>query len=177
MSQNSPTKLCTEAGCAKPLRARGLCSTHYNHQHQPDRHAATATECVVCGTAVMRPTSGSRRPTCSVECRTLLAFGSRAHSTSGYTWATDAMQRAKKAGALVIERFDRELIFDRDEDICYLCGSKVDRDVSPFSPESATVDHVTPLAKGGQHTKANARTAHLRCNSAKQDREAVLSAR
>lgn len=31
-------EICSVAGCGKPHRARGLCSTHYNIEHVPDRH-------------------------------------------------------------------------------------------------------------------------------------------
>lgn len=40
---DSPTKVCTEDGCVNPLRARGLCSTHYNKAmgfHSGNRNAS-----------------------------------------------------------------------------------------------------------------------------------------
>lgn len=44
---DSPTKTCTEDGCDRPLRARGLCAWHYKQQHRkPTRYTIT---CVVCG--------------------------------------------------------------------------------------------------------------------------------
>lgn len=172
---DSPTKTCTQDGCSNALRARGLCSTHYNQQYQPGRHAAAQTACVVCGTPTARPRSGTRRPVCSVECRTRLTHGDAAGSTSSYNWRADAAQRATKAGATVIEPFDREAIFERDDWTCYLCGLPVDREAPVFGLESATVDHVIPLSRGGEHSMRNARTAHLRCNSAKQDRSLSMT--
>ena len=172
---DSPTKTCTRNGCDKALRARGLCSTHYNQAHQPGRHAAKQTACTVCGTSIARPPSNVRRPACSVQCRAVIEFGHASGVPSGYDWNLYAVYRARLAGATVIEPFDRESVFDRDGWNCYLCHLPVDRQASAFDPHSATVDHVVPLSRGGEHSMRNARTAHLRCNSAKQDRELTVS--
>lgn len=166
---DSPTKTCTEPDCGNALRARGLCSTHYNRRHQPDRHAAKPTGCTVCGAPVLRPPSGQRRPACSTRCRRIIQYGPNSPHTGGYDWATDAARRARLAGATVIELFDRLPIFERDDWACYLCGQQTNPDASPFDLDSPTVDHVTPLSKGGEHSPGNARTACLGCNSAKQD--------
>ena len=170
---DSPTKTCTVPGCVKPLRARGACSTHYNQRHQPNRHAASAVPCTVCQAQVMRPTKNDRRPTCSVACRTLLQHGVAYGMTGQYDWAKDAALRARRAGATVIEVFDRGEVFVRDNWTCQLCGLPVDATASPFDPASPTVDHVVPLSRGGEHTLTNAQCSHLGCNAAKQDRLAV----
>lgn len=67
-------RTCGHPGCNKPLRARGLCSTHYNQQHVPNRHKKKLTACVVCGTVVEKAGGGGRRygATCSNECRRAL---------------------------------------------------------------------------------------------------------
>lgn len=169
---DSPTRSCSRPGCSKPLRARGLCSTHYNQTHQPARHAARQTQCAVCGKPVMRPASSDRRPACSVRCRRVIQFGPGGVSGPAYSWATDAARRARLAGAQVIELFDRLDVFERDGWTCYLCRLATDPHASPFSPTSPTVDHVVPLSAGGVHAMANARTACLGCNSAKQARPA-----
>jgi HNH endonuclease len=170
MSQTPPTKTCTQDGCGKAHRARGLCSTHYNHKYQPNRHAATQTACTVCGKPIARPASSVRRPACSVQCRAVIEFGHATGVPSGYDWKTFAARRARDAGATVVHPFDRETVFERDNWTCYLCSLPVLQGVSAFDPNSATVDHVIPLSRGGEHSVRNARTAHLRCNSAKQDR-------
>lgn len=168
----SATKTCTEPGCTGKHRARGLCSTHYNQRHQPNRHAATETACTVCATPIRRSHKADRRPTCSVNCRSIIQFGQAATHQGNYDWATGAMRRAALAGATVIDRFDRLHVFERDGWICYRCEQPTDPDTSPFDPISPTVDHVVPLSKGGEHTLANVRTCCLGCNSAKQDHAA-----
>ena len=67
-------RTCTRPGCNKPHRARGLCGSHYNQEHAPNRHAKKLVACAFCGKGVMKGTGGGkgRRPTCSTECRTWL---------------------------------------------------------------------------------------------------------
>lgn len=69
---DSPTKQCGEDGCSRPLRARGLCSTHYNQQHQPDRHRKVTVACGWCGKPCQKDAGRERRYGglyCSLECR------------------------------------------------------------------------------------------------------------
>lgn len=65
-----PQRTCGASGCAKPLRARGLCSTHYNQQHQPDRHRKSAARCAWCGrTCLKAATQRYAQRFCSLDCR------------------------------------------------------------------------------------------------------------
>lgn len=69
-------------------------------------------------------------------------------------------QRARRAGAAVVEVIDRGVIIERDGSICYLCNATVDDD-------EIELDHVVPLSRGGVHTADNLRVTHRRCNRAK----------
>lgn len=52
-----------------------------------------------------------------------------------------------------------------EERVCWICRK-------PGTPDDPlTLDHVLSRARGGQHTRANGRAAHLSCNSAKADGE------
>lgn len=57
----------------------------------------------------------------------------------------------------------RKNIFKRDEFICQYCSIKLER-------TQATVDHVIPRCRGGQHTWNNVVCCCLRCNRKKGDR-------
>lgn len=158
-------RTCTIDECDKPHRARGLCSTHYNDTHQPHRHASTGAPCTICGATVARPKRSDRRPVCSPACRLLLwAMPGGKH----YDWATDAARRARHAGAVVVETFTREEVFERDSWTCQVCGLHLSIDTDPFDPTAPTVDHVVPLSQGGEHSRANVQAACLHCNSSKQ---------
>lgn len=58
-------------------------------------------------------------------------------------------------------------IAERDGYCCQLCRAPVDMDVPWPDRWSPTIDHVLPLALGGDDTRANVQLAHLACNSSK----------
>lgn len=64
-------KTCTKDNCERPHRARGLCSSHYNQEHAPNRHAKKLVACAWCGTEVLKGTGGGRKhgSVCSNQCR------------------------------------------------------------------------------------------------------------
>jgi hypothetical protein len=72
---DSPDKACTKEGCERPLRARGLCASHYNQKHQPDRHKTRLANCAYCGVEIITRPGGGRKhgPVCSTKCKTWLA--------------------------------------------------------------------------------------------------------
>ncbi|MGW6946179.1 HNH endonuclease [Streptomyces xanthophaeus] len=61
-------------------------------------------------------------------------------------------------------------VHTRDEWTCQLCRLPIDPEVAWPDPMSASVDHIVPLSRGGQHSMINVQSAHLGCNSSKGDR-------
>lgn len=57
----------------------------------------------------------------------------------------------------------RQLIFERDDYTCYLCGKK-------FPKEQLEVDHKYPLSRGGKNSYSNLKTACRSCNRKKHDK-------
>lgn len=170
-------RTCTIEGCGKTHRAKGYCATHYNRlvMGEARRHPRAATACSVCATPVIRRVDSRYSPTCSVQCRTIVQWGLSLAQESGYDWRTDAVGRARDAGATVIVPFDREDVFVRDDWTCAICSVRCSSP-NPYVPTAATIDHVIPLSLGGHHTVANAQTCCLSCNSSKQDSIKVESA-
>jgi 5-methylcytosine-specific restriction endonuclease McrA len=94
---------------------------------------------------------------------------------TGYTEskrAGDARRRARKSNAPTVEKFTRTEVFERDAWRCGICRRKVDSKLAYPHPLSPSLDHIVPLSKGGEHTKANTRLAHLRCNVIRRDQGA-----
>jgi 5-methylcytosine-specific restriction endonuclease McrA len=56
-------RTCTVDGCDKAHRARGLCATHYNQQHQPNRHPKVELTCAACGSSITKDKGRERRYT------------------------------------------------------------------------------------------------------------------
>lgn len=65
-------------------------------------------------------------------------------------------RRARIRDAFV-EHVDPLVVFQRDEGVCGICTEPVDR--GEFD-----VDHIVPLAEGGEHSYANVRLSHVNCN-------------
>lgn len=70
------------------------------------------------------------------------------------------------------EVIDPAVVAERDGHRCHLCGDKVDGRIKWPHPKSGSVDHIVPLAHGGEHTYANVALAHLGCNLSKGARAA-----
>lgn len=65
-------RLCSLDGCDKAFRARGLCGTHYNQQHQPNRHRKVEVNCDWCGKGVLKDVGREKRYAnlyCGEDCR------------------------------------------------------------------------------------------------------------
>jgi hypothetical protein len=75
-------------------------------------------------------------------------------------------RRARKIAAFV-EPVYRRRVFERDGWRCQLCKRLVSKTAVVPHPRAATIDHIVPLAEHGEHSMANAQTAHFMCNSQK----------
>jgi len=74
-------------------------------------------------------------------------------------WGKNARRRARKRGAFV-QRVSRAVVFERDRGRCHLCGKKVD-------PKNWHLDHIVPLARGGEHSYRNVAVSCPGCNMGK----------
>ena len=69
---------CPVDDCGRPIRAKGLCGSHYNQTYHPNRHAAKVVlPCSVCGEPCEKiaSTGRSRQPVCGYACRAVLRRG------------------------------------------------------------------------------------------------------
>ena len=81
------------------------------------------------------------------------------------TRAREHTRRARKCGAFVETVVARQ-VYERDNWVCHICG-RVIPDAANHQyprPNSPSLDHVVALANGGEHSYANCKAAHLRCN-------------
>ena len=65
--------------------------------------------------------------------------------------------RRKRIQSVFVERVRLPVLVERDRGRCGICGTPVVR-------REMSVDHILPLSKGGEHSYANTRLTHLRCN-------------
>jgi 5-methylcytosine-specific restriction endonuclease McrA len=68
------------------------------------------------------------------------------------------------------ERFDPIAVFERDKWRCHLCGCKTPKRLrGSYDDTAPELDHIIPLSKGGEHSRANTACACRKCNGAKGD--------
>lgn len=120
-------------------------------REKPRPRRLYARVCPFCGTAFTA--HHGNRTFCSTVC------SRRSYST---------MRRARKANAAVFP-IRLAVIMSLSCGVCYLCREELDP--TSVSPEAAStvLDHVVPLARGGEHSEANLRPTHWYCNSLKAD--------
>lgn len=157
------------------------CSFAFKHEHAQGRairpKVKVYRKCVRCG-AEMLAVRG--RTTCGAECRRLAALEPQLvhpKEQGCVVCGTAFRTMAGQHGAQVFcsercrgkaECIDPQRVFDRDGWRCGICSRKVNRRAKFPHPKSAVLDHIIPLAKGGEHTYRNVQCAHNACNSCKQ---------
>lgn len=160
--------ICIWPGCeAKGDHARGFCKPDYQRAtnmgtfHEPWKLWNPGGNCVVCGIWFDGTIHGQKF--CSSRCNTL-------------NWKSDNADRVRELGrehvrrrravtrGLHAEKFTDKQVRERSGDRCYLCGKKIDFTLSHPHRKSPSVDHITPISKGGTHTLDNVAMTHLDCN-------------
>lgn len=105
--------------------------------------------------------AASRAPRAST-----MSKASRAEYMAEY-WAREpdkrrlhrSTRRARTRSAFV-EPVSSLVVLERDDGVCGICGGDVD-------PYGFDVDHIIPLARGGEHSYQNVQAAHPLCNKKK----------
>lgn len=177
---------CAIEGCARRAVRGVLC--------RPHRLGSKLTACGICGgrhrTALLHSKNGkpywsgyaprSHEATCAVCGATF------ATKQGNAKWCSDACKRrapevrdqrrhakhARKARLRGggVEVVYRTRVFERDGWRCQLCGRLVARARVVPHPLAPTLDHIVPLAAGGEHSYRNVQLAHFICNRTKSDR-------
>ena len=57
-----------------------------------------------------------------------------------------------------------EEMWNNGDKTCYLCGIAIDTTPHFLAPTSRTVDHITPISRGGKHDLDNLAFACRKCN-------------
>lgn len=141
----------------------GGCRSSWNHRRMmAERPIACRVyfgRCPECDVPWCSPTGSTKY--CSVACRTV--YLNRRRLANGGTRKYVERRRVRKNQA-PSEKIERLVVGERDGWVCWLCEELVDPALSYPDPKSLSVDHVVPLSRGGSHTYANVRAAHLDCN-------------
>lgn len=98
---------------------------------------------------------------CSIECQQVH------HGRADNPYV---IRRKERMAAATVEKFTKKEIYDRDGWVCGICGDSISKECQYPDAYSASLDHIIPLAKDGEHSRANTRAAHLICNIRKGSR-------
>lgn len=123
-------------------------------------------DCAWCGNSFDSATRTKPRRYCSQACR--LRAKRNQPGERAYHRRSKQRRRASLRGATV-ERFDDTEIFMRDNWRCGICGNPTNRTAKVPHPKAPTIDHLIPLAVGGDHVRTNVQCACFLCNSLKRD--------
>lgn len=155
-----------------PGRLRRFCSSACKDKRD-DRELLPA-DCATCGKSFLpRRTCRTAKAMgrglyCSVACRPQ-AGGRKIYATPAEAKrAAGHRYRARKRG-VGFERFTCREIHERDGWRCGLCSGPVNKRLKAPHPMRASVDHIVPLSKGGDHTRRNVQSSHWLCNSRKSN--------
>ena len=173
-------------GCGKILHGgRGsrpagerICLACRRSRKDPEPDVLRPVTCGFCGGPFVskRRNAGRWTRCCSKSCARKLERGSTwmgpgrdpVKRRAGFE-RSERARRARKA-AVQSERYTLAEIAARDGFRCGLCRRKVDMARKHPDPRSPSVDHIVPLALGGDDLKINVALACLRCNLSKQHR-------
>lgn len=125
----------------------------YNQCNRPARQQPGEWRCQSCGT----PVSDGRN-----KCDACVAASARQHK--------QRQRRAERARRHGIKRepYTLDEIALRDRYRCGLCRKRVAMTKTVPHPKAPTIDHVLPIACGGDDTRANVQLAHFSCNARKR---------
>lgn len=80
-------------------------------------------------------------------------------------------RRAREKSSIIDKDITLQKVFEIDNGICYLCGKPCNKDDIQqiegcwvAGPTYPSIEHVVPLARGGEHSWKNVRLAHMKCN-------------
>lgn len=126
--------------------------------------------CPDCGVSI-----GKGRQRCE-QCRDLVTKATRQRATEAYRIAsrTDGRKAARrkarklKLRGVKVEAVNPLTVLERDRWQCQLCGVSTPKRLrGTYDERAPEVDHIIPIAEGGEHSYRNTQCACRACNLAK----------
>lgn len=154
-------KQCGAAFGARRQRAfcTPICESRWHYSTTWESTAPDVRICTSCGSNFAnRP--HKTRPTdfCSEPCRRAAIRAQK-------------LRRKCQERAATVETVNPIKVFTRDHWRCQLCGVKTPQAKrGTYDDDAPELDHIVPLARGGEHSYRNTQCACRRCNGAKGDR-------
>jgi hypothetical protein len=161
---------CVQCGSSfEPSAKRMYCSTHCGNKARYNPLPPKDFQCAFCGIFFQRggrAASGGRGGRCGDRycCRSHRVKHNRIKERMNGKRYEQKTRRNERIRAQWVEAVDPQKVFQRDEWACWLCDQKCNPNAVYPDPAYPTLDHITPVSKGGEHSYANCRCACLKCN-------------
>lgn len=126
--------------------------------------------CALCGKPYTA--TGNRQAYCTQRCQRTAFERGRQH-TDKRKAVKARMNYVRGTRRSAGEEFAPTEIAERDGWRCGLCDQPINAALASPDPMALSIDHVVPVSRGGEHTRANVQAAHLRCNVVKGNRVAA----
>lgn len=161
--KNEGRQVCQVDDCQALVKAYGWCDKHWARVKRWGDPLALQRTCIQCGVVFHTETSASL---CSNACRKVSLNAPEKRLTKRAYWHR---YYALKVGSSV-GPVDYRAVLERCGWVCQICMEPIDPGLKHPDPRSASIDHITPLSKGGPHVDENLQAAHYGCNSRKGNR-------
>jgi 5-methylcytosine-specific restriction endonuclease McrA len=145
----------TRAGALASHARKFCCAAPKRERVVQTRAPLAVRQCAYCSVSYTPKSNRARQICCGKACRA--RYQSRLRKL---------LRRGLKPFVIPLE-----VIYRRDRARCGLCHRRVLRRFRYPHPEAATLDHIVPITKGGEHTPANVQLAHAKCNLLKGNRK------
>lgn len=163
------TLVCAQCGSRfTAARTQKLCSQacrakYFKATHSYQRKLTAEIACSECNQMFKPARLGTIM--CSDTCRKRKAR--RAAIASGQRAANRKARKVRKRG-VTVEAVNPLRVLERDRWTCQLCGVSAPKRLrGSYDDRAPEVDHIIPLARGGEHSYRNTQCACRRCNLAK----------
>ena len=121
--------------------------------------------CAVCGAIFNVLTKGRKRVTCSDDCR---VRRNRILATLSGSRAAARKARKLRLRGVAVEAVNPIKVLERDRWTCQLCGIRTPKKLrGTYDDRAPEIDHIIPIAEGGEHSYRNVHCACRKCNIAK----------
>lgn len=153
----SPSKVCDK--CLPDYKAKKR-ESFLKAARDSARVEDKARSCAVCGCEFIAEYTGGRRQVfCSDECR---------HKKKREYSRTGKKKRKYKIRGVRVESVNYLRVLDRDKWTCRLCGTKTPKRLrGTYQDNAPEIDHIIPIAMGGEHSYSNTQCACRKCNATK----------
>lgn len=169
-------KKCSVSNCNSLSRSGGMCDKHYRRMKaHGDPSIRLTMEAGICNEDGCEARTFGRGKCQRHYYAVWVTTGGRSKTT-----ATMNRRRARLAGAdSVAGNIGWPQLVEAGDGKCYICGTQCNpadyrEEVNRggwmqkiCGPTYPTVDHITPLSKGGSHVQGNVALACMRCNRTK----------